>query len=67
MAIPIARAKEWPFFVRPSMTLKIINIPFIRAPRKISHFARQIGGQSSCGNAFRGTASMDLGIFRGAH
>jgi hypothetical protein len=37
-----------------------------RTPRKIAHFARRIGGQSSCGNTFRGTASMDLGIFRGA-
>jgi SpoVK/Ycf46/Vps4 family AAA+-type ATPase len=33
-------------------TRKNIN----RAPRKIAHFARQSGGQSSCGNAFRGTA-----------
>jgi hypothetical protein len=38
----------------------------LRVPRKVVHFARQSEMQSSCGKAFRGTSSMNLGIFRGA-
>jgi hypothetical protein len=44
----------------------LLSRRFFRAARKFAHSVRQSEEQASCCNAFRGSVSMDLGIFRGA-